>query len=74
MLAHLATQYLSTITFFNCYLATPWPTMDHYWGDSLANPMLITAFFTFSTRSHRKPCNEVGSLNSAEHQVGFEPV
>ena len=31
--------------FFNCYLAVPRPTLGHSWGDSLANPMLITAFF-----------------------------
>ena len=31
-------------TFFNCYLAVPWPTLGHSQEDSLTNPMLITAF------------------------------
>ena len=30
--------------FFNCYLAAPRPTLGHYQGESLTNPMLITAF------------------------------
>ena len=30
--------------FFNCYLVDPRPTLCHCWGDSLTNPMLITAF------------------------------
>ena len=30
--------------FFNCYLADPRPTLGHSQGDSLTNPMLITAF------------------------------
>ena len=30
--------------FFNCYLAAPRRTLGHYWGSSLTNPMLITAF------------------------------
>ena len=29
--------------YFN-YLAAPRPTLGHYWGDSLAHPVLITAF------------------------------
>ena len=37
--------------FINCYLAVPRPTLAHTRGDSLTNPMLITAFFcTYSTR------------------------
>ena len=31
-------------SFFNCYLASPWPTLGHCRGGSLANLMLITAF------------------------------
>ena len=30
--------------FVVCYLAAPWPTLDHYWGDSLNHLMLITVF------------------------------
>ena len=33
------------IYIFNCYLASPRPTLGHYRGDSLTRPMLITAFF-----------------------------
>ena len=36
--------------FFNCYLADPRSTLGHSQGDSLANPMLITAFLVNSTR------------------------
>ena len=41
------TQYISYIYIyiFNCYLAAPRPTLGHSRGDSLTNPMLITAFF-----------------------------
>ena len=35
---------ISIFYFFNCYLAVPRPTLDHSQGDSLTNPMLITAF------------------------------
>ena len=28
---------------FTFYLAPPWPTLGHYWVDSLTHPMLITA-------------------------------
>ena len=31
-------------SFFNCYLATPRPTLRHYRGDSLTHSMLITTF------------------------------
>ena len=36
--------------FFNCYLAVPRPTLGHSRGDSLTNPMLITALFAIWTR------------------------
>ena len=35
------------VFFFNCYLAVPRPTLDHYRGDSLTHPMLIAAFYIF---------------------------
>ena len=59
--------------FFNSYLAVPWPTLGHFRGDSLLNPMLITAFLLIRPEGHWEPCNEVGSLSPAEHLVGFEP-
>ena len=31
--------------FCNCYLAAPQPTLGHSQGNSLTNPMLITAFY-----------------------------
>ena len=31
-------------SFFNCYLAVPWPTLGHYQEDSLTHPMSITFF------------------------------
>ena len=59
--------------FFNCFLAVPRPTLGHSQGDSLTNPMLITAFVHIRPEGHREPRNEVGSLSPAEHLVGFEP-
>ena len=59
--------------FFNCYLAAPRPTLGHYRGGSLTQPMLITAFLLFWTEDHREPRNEVGSLRPAESPVGFKP-
>ena len=59
--------------FFYCYLAVPLPTLGHSQGNSLTNPMLITAFVQVRTEGHQKPRNEVGSLNLAECLAGFEP-
>ena len=59
--------------FFYCYLADPLPTLGHSQGNSLTNPMLITAFVQVQTEGHQKPRNEVGSLNLAECLAGFEP-
>ena len=39
------------LVFFNCYLADPRPISGHSQGDRLTNPVLITAFWTISTRS-----------------------
>ena len=36
--------------FFNYYLAAPRPTSGHYRGDSLTDPMLITAFYIFDPK------------------------
>ena len=47
---------------FNCYLAAPWPTLGHCQGGSLTNPILITAFESYSA-----PCSKVGSQDLAEH-------
>ena len=32
---------------FHCYLAAPWPTLDHCWGGNLNNLMLITALYSW---------------------------
>ena len=47
--------------------------LGHYRGGSLTHPMLITCVLHARPESHREPRNEVGSLNPAEHLVGFEP-
>ena len=65
-------QFKRKSIFFNCYLAAPWPNLGHSQGDSLTNPMLITAFFHIRVHN-REPRNEVGSLSSAEHLACFEP-
>ena len=59
--------------FFNCYLAVPQPTLGHFRGDSLPNPMLITALLLIQPEGHREPRSEVGSLSPAKRLVGFEP-
>ena len=68
---------LQNVFFFfflnNCYLAVPQPTLGHSQGDTLTNPMLITAFVQVRPESHREPRNEVGSLSTAERLVGFDP-
>ena len=39
--------------FFSCCLAVKWPNFGYYWGNSLTNPMLITAFgLSIFSRSH----------------------
>ena len=58
--------------FFNCYLAAPRPTLGHYRGGSLTHPMLITCVLHIQPKGHRQPRNEVGSLSSGKHLVGFE--
>ena len=61
-----------TITFFfNCYLAVPRPHLGHSEGDSLTNPMLITAFVQVRPEGHREPRNEVGSLKPSRAPGGF---
>ena len=47
-------SFLSFNFFFNCYLAVPRPTLGHSRGDSLTNPMSITAFSTISIRRSPK--------------------
>ena len=65
--------FLDFFFFFNCYLAVPRPTLGHSQGDSLINPMLITAFVHVRPESHQEPYSEVGSLSPAKRLVGFEP-
>ena len=60
-------------SFFNYYLAVPWPTLGHSQGDSLNNPMLIAVFVQFRPTGYREPRNEVGSLSLAECLLGLEP-
>ena len=57
---------------FNCCLAVPRPTLTHSRGDSLTNPMLITAFVQVRPQGHWEPRNEVGFLSPVERQAGFE--
>ena len=57
---------------FNCYLATPWPTLGHYRGGSLTHLMLITCVLHIWPKGHQEPCNKIESLSLVEHLVGFE--
>ena len=46
--------------FFYLLLGCPRPNLGHCQGGSLTNPMLITAFDTYTTQRSRKPRNELG--------------
>ena len=59
--------------FFNCYLAVPRPTLGHSQGDSLTNPMLITAYVRIRPKGQQEPRSEVGSLSLVDLLAGFEP-
>ena len=62
------------VCLFNCYLAAPQPTLDHYQGDSFTHsPDVYRCVLHFRHEGHREPCNEVGSLSPAECLVGFKP-
>ena len=63
---------LSMQLFFNCYLAAPHPTLDHYQGSNFTHPMLITVIYIFLLEGHWEPHNEVACLSPAECLVGFE--
>ena len=64
--------YILYIYIFNCYLAAPRPTLGHYRGGSLTQPMLITCVLHIRPEGHREVNNEVGSLRLAQCLVGFE--
>ena len=64
--------YIIYIYIFNCYLAAPRPTLGHYRGGSLTQPMLITCVLHIRPEGHREVNNEVGSLRLAQCLVGFE--
>ena len=72
-ICHVLTNRIHVYFLFNCYLATPRPTMGNFRGDSFTHPMLITAFLNFRPEDHREPRNKVGSLSPAERLAGFEP-
>ena len=60
-------------TIWHCNLTAPWPTLCHCWGDSLTNPMLITAYYSCLTwRSLGALYSKIGSQRSAKHLVAFE--
>ena len=62
---------ITILSFFNCYLAVPRPTLGHSQGDSLTNPMLITSFIHILPEGHWEPGNEPGSQIPTEHLVGL---
>ena len=64
--------FLYDFFLFNCYLAAPRPIFGHSQGDSLSNPMLITAFYLRRPEGHWDPRNEVWSLSPAKRLAEFE--
>ena len=59
--------------FFNSYLPAPQHTLGNSQGDSLPNPILITAFYLLRPEDHQQPRNEVGYLSLARCLEGFKP-
>ena len=63
--------------FFFFFLTAIWLShgqlLGHSQGDSLTNPMLITAYVHVRLGGHREPRNVIGSLSPAERLAGFEP-
>ena len=57
------------VIFLNCYLAAPWPTLDHCWGGSLTHLILITCVLHIRPEGHQEPHNEVGSLTKLHHDT-----
>ena len=57
---------------FICYSAAPRPTLGHWRGFSLTNPIIIIVFYNVRPEGHQKPRNEVGSLSPANRLAGFE--
>ena len=53
--------------------ACPTANFVSFWGDSITQPILITAFLHFCLEGHQKPCNGVGLLCLAKFLVEFEP-
>ena len=60
ILLHLLNQ-VSTLHFFKCYLAALQQTLDHYQGDSLTRPMLITAEYIFDPKVTGKLVMRLGT-------------
>ena len=59
--------------FLNCFFAAPQPILGHCRGDSLTQPILITAIMRFRLEGQREPHDDAGSKSSAKRLVGFEP-
>ena len=70
--SHFVCSYFQIYFFNKCYLALSWPTFRHSWGNSLTDPMSVTAFVQVRPEGHHKPRSKVGSLSLTEHLVGFE--
>ena len=45
------TAKLNNLVFFICYLAALQPTLGHWRGGSITNPIIITAFVTYLTHT-----------------------
>ena len=68
----LSKTSITFLFFLSWYFAAPRPTLGHSQGDSLTDPVLITAFWLFRSEFHREPPNEVGLISPTKRLVGFE--
>ena len=51
---------------FNCYLAAPWPTLEHYQGGQPHSPNVNHCVLHIWPKGHQEPNNEVWSLSLTE--------
>ena len=56
-----------------CYLSPPWPSLSHYQGDNLTNPILITfVCVSYQPKAHQETLNEVELLRLAKRLMEIE--
>ena len=55
-------------------MAIPRPTLDHYQGDCLTHPILLTGYYLFQPKGKRKPRYKVGFLSPPQCLLGSDSL